>query len=61
LNHDGLHDLLVGEYEGYVYFLENTGTILSPIFDSVERMLLQNADPLQYSNSHPRSRLYVTD
>jgi hypothetical protein len=60
-NHDGLNDLLVGEVEGYVYFLENTGSNDSPSFESAERMFLQNGDPLQYSTSYPRSRLYVTD
>jgi len=65
-NHDGLKDLLVGEYEGYVYFLENMGTSTSPLFNSAERMLLFDGDPLKANAdidplSNPRSRLYVTD
>ena len=65
-NHDGLNDLLVGELTGHVYFLENTGSNSSPMFDSSEKLLLFNGDPLKfdYVNNpagNPRSRLFITD
>lgn len=65
-NHDGLKDLIVGEVEGYAYYLENTGTNASPLFNSAERMLLINGDPLKANAdvdplSFPRSRIFATD
>lgn len=65
-NGDGLSDVLVGGYEGYVYFLENVGTGTSPVFNSAERMMLLNGDALKANAdvdplSNPRSRLFVTD
>ncbi len=56
---DGLKDLLVGETQGYVYFLENVGTNNAPAFDGTETLLLANGDPLQYPA--PRSFLDVAD
>jgi hypothetical protein len=65
-NNDGLKDLLLGEFEGYVYYLENVGTNISPVFNSAEELLLMDGDPLKaYSDVdplyNPRSRLFVTD
>jgi len=65
-NGDGLDDLLIGGYEGYVYFLENVGTAGAPLFDSAEKMLLADGHLLKANSdvaplSNPRSRLFVTD
>lgn len=64
---DGLKDLLVGEFEGYAYFLENIGTNAAPEFDSAEKLLLYDGSVLD-ANTHsdpsvdyPRSRLFATD
>ncbi len=34
LDQDGLKDLLVGEYDGNVYFYKNVGTNAAPVFDA---------------------------
>jgi hypothetical protein len=61
-NEDGLKDLLVGEVEGYVYFLENTGTNESPLFEYAEKIILVSYEPLRYlPGEAPRSRPYITD
>ncbi len=66
-NNDGLKDLLVGEYEGHIYFLENVGTNSAPVFDSAEQLILSNGDSLDaniHSNpvmNNPRSRFDITD
>ena len=61
-NGDGLKDILIGEVYGYVYYLENVGTNSAPVFNSAEKLLLANSDPLQYiDGSAPRSRLFITD
>lgn len=61
-NEDGLKDLLIGEVEGYVYYLENIGTNDAPLFNSAEKLLLINGDHLRFPGSAgPRSRLYVSD
>jgi hypothetical protein len=61
-NEDGLKDLLVGEVEGYVYFLENTGTNEAPLFKEAKKIILANYEPLRYiPGEAPRSRLYITD
>ena len=59
---DGLKDLLVGELEGYVYLLKNTGTNEAPLFNDFEKILLKSNEPLRYiPGEGPRSRPYITD
>jgi hypothetical protein len=60
---DGLKDLLVGEVEGYIYFMKNIGNSDAPVFNAYERLLKAGGEPLQYPDpgGNPRSRLYVTD
>jgi hypothetical protein len=64
---DGLKDILMGEKEGYVYFLENVGTNEAPVFDSAEQFRLSNGELLDVNThseppvANPRSRPYVTD
>lgn len=60
---DGKKDILAGEYEGYIYFLKNTGTNSAPSFDGYEKLLLSTGKPLFYSNKGEghRTRLDVTD
>ena len=63
-NHDGLKDLLVGEVYGNIYYLENVGTNVAPVFDSADMLLLNNGDPLKFDdggNPAPRSRFFVAD
>jgi len=65
-NKDGKKDLLIGEFEGYVYYLENIGTNDSPLFESAKKLLLIDGTPLKANSdidpeSNPRSRLFVTD
>jgi hypothetical protein len=61
-NGDRLKDILVGEVSGYVYYLENVGTNSAPIFDTAEKLLLADGEPLRYLGSDaPRSRLHVAD
>lgn len=60
-NEDGKKDLLVGEYTGYIYLLENVGTNDSPLFDSAEKLSLIDSEVLRYPDpaGTPRSRLYA--
>jgi len=44
-NYDGLKDILVGEYEGYVYFLQNVGTNAAPVFDTAENFFCVTVRP----------------
>jgi len=60
-NEDGLKDILVGEVEGYVYFLKNIGTNEAPVFDRTEKLFLKNGNFVRYPGRGPRSRLFVTD
>jgi hypothetical protein len=61
-NGDGLKDILVGEVEGYVYYLKNVGTNNMPLFKKSEKLFLKNGDILRYPGSGaPRSRVFVTD
>jgi hypothetical protein len=67
-NGDGLDDLLVGQIDGYVYYLENVAASanVTPVFNTYEKLLLDNGEPLKYGSvedplATPRSRLYVTD
>jgi hypothetical protein len=62
-NRDGLKDLLIGEMEGYVYYLKNVGTPDSPLFKKSEKLFLRNGSPLRYPGAAgtPRSRLFVVD
>lgn len=59
---DGLKDLLVGEVEGYIYFLKNVGSNANPLFDVAQKLVLASGEPLRYMPGEaPRSRLYVSD
>lgn len=67
-NRDGLKDIIAGEYNGYVYYLKNTGTVDSnniPVFNSAEKLLLLDSTPLRYINNPastvPRSRIDIVD
>jgi len=66
-NGDGLKDILVGEYYGNVYYLENKGSNIAPAFDKAEKLLLADGTALRYltdpfnPGSAPRSRLDVAD
>jgi hypothetical protein len=52
LNGDGKKDLLVGDYWGYIYYYENTGTDATPTFTSSEQ-LMAGSQPL-YVEYYPR-------
>lgn len=62
-NRDGLFDLLIGEFEGFIYFTENVGTPESPLFRKIAPLFLYNGEILRYP--HPKgyshSRLSVAD
>ncbi|MBI5195271.1 MAG: VCBS repeat-containing protein [Nitrospirae bacterium] len=64
-NHDGKQDLMVGEYYGYIYYLQNVGTNSAPVFNSAEQLLLADGTALRYIDSElpatPRSRFDVVD
>ena len=62
-NRDGVKDLLVGEFEGYIYFLKNIGSNKDPRFKNSSKLMLTTGLPLQYPDegSSPRSRLFVSD
>lgn len=60
-NRDGLKDILVGEAEGYVYYLKNVGNNSAPVFERAEKLFLYNGDVLRYPVQYARSRLFVTD
>lgn len=62
-NKDGLKDILVGEMEGYVYYLKNVGAPGAPVFKNSEKLYLRNGDAMRYPDikGEPRSRLFVTD
>ena len=61
-NGDGLKDLLVGEVEGYLYFMKNVGTNETPHYNDFEKILLRSNEPLRYiPGDAPRSRPYITD
>lgn len=62
-NKDGLKDILVGEMEGHVYYLKNTGTNSAPVFDDYDKLFLGNGDILKNPDSagRPGSRLFVAD
>lgn len=66
-NGDGINDILVGEYYGHVYYLQNTGTNYAPKFDTAEKLLLSDGAALRYitdplnPSPAPRSRLAVAD
>jgi len=62
-NNDGRKDLLVGEFEGSVYYLQNTGSDSTPSFTKAGKLYLRNGDVLRYPSQQgfPRSRVYVSD
>lgn len=62
-NKDGLKDLLIGEMDGHIYYLKNTGTNNAPAFNRAEKLFLQNGDLLKYpdTSTSPRSRLSIAD
>lgn len=62
-NKDGLKDILVGELEGYVYYLKNVVSNHNPGFKRAEKLFLKNGNALRYPSSSggPRSRLYISD
>lgn len=62
-NGDGLEDILVGEMEGYVYFLKNTGTHSRPVFERAGKLMLRDGNVIQYSakDYYARSRVFITD
>jgi len=62
-NKDGLKDILVGEMQGYVYYLKNIGTHNSPLFRKAEKLVLGNGEFIRYPDptGSSRSRLFVTD
>jgi hypothetical protein len=63
-NHDGLKDLMVGELYGNIYYLKNVGTNSAPVFNTSEKLLLADGDPLKFDAggvAEPRSRFFVTD
>ncbi len=64
-NHDGKQDLMVGEYEGYIYYLQNVGTNNAPVFDYAQQMLLADGTALRYISdpftTSPRSRFDIVD
>ncbi len=62
-NDDGLKDILIGELEGYVYYLKNVASNDNPAFNRAEKLFLKNGNPLRFPSSKgvPRSRLYIAD
>ncbi len=62
-NKDGLKDILVGELEGYVYYLKNVVSNDKPVFKRADKLFLKNGNALRYPSSGgmPRSRLYIAD
>ena len=62
-NKDGLKDLMIGEIDGYLFYLKNIGTNETPAFDKYDKLFLVNGDVLRYPDTlgDPRSRLFVTD
>ena len=60
-NKDGLKDLMIGEMEGYIYYLKNIGKNDTPIFKRAEKLFAKNGNVLRYPGKSPRSRLYITD
>jgi WD40 repeat protein len=62
-NGDGLKDILVGEMEGYIYLMKNTGTNNQPVFKRTGKLFLRNGDVIRYPNqdNNARSRLFITD
>lgn len=62
-NKDGLNDLLIGEMDGHIYYLKNTGTKNMPLFNKAEKLYIQNGDLLKYpgTTASPRSRLSIAD
>ncbi|MEW6602918.1 MAG: hypothetical protein AB1499_18245, partial [Nitrospirota bacterium] len=49
----------------YLYYLQNTGSNSTPVFDSAQKLLLGDGTALRYINtpasSGPRSRFDITD
>ncbi len=62
-NGDGLKDILVGEMEGYVYLLINTGTNTNPVFERAGKLFLRDGNVMHYpdKDNTARSRLFITD
>ncbi len=60
-NKDGMKDMLIGEMEGYIYYLKNIGKNDTPIFKRAEKLFTKNGDVLRYPGRSARSRLYVID
>ena len=64
-NNDGAQDLMVGDYYGYIYYLQNVGTDSAPVFNSAEKLLLADGTALRYIDSelplYPRSRFDIVD
>jgi len=47
LDRDNLKDLIVGEYNGYVWFFKNIGTNAAPVFNSSEQLRLQSGTVIE--------------
>ncbi|MFH1321793.1 MAG: FG-GAP-like repeat-containing protein [Bacteroidota bacterium] len=53
VNRDGISDLLIGERKGNLNYFENTGTITSPLFDSIPTNdSLGKVDVIYYSTGY---------
>lgn len=50
-NNNGKKDLLIGQHNGRIYFLENLGTDEKPLFEKKEQVLLSNGTPLEVSKA----------
>jgi hypothetical protein len=62
-DNDGPKDLLVGAYEGHIYFLKNVGADKKPMFQKSVQLTLYNNLPLRFpdEDGSPRSRFSITD
>jgi hypothetical protein len=56
---------MVGDYYGYIYYMQNVGTDSAPVFNSAEQLLLADGTALRYISdpftTSPRSRFDIVD
>ena len=60
LNLDGRKDVVIGEDNGAVYYLENVGTNAAPLF-STSSKLKSNGVPIQWPSGQTDTTVFITD